>query len=61
MLLDTRNKTIYGLLVGISMVYNIFEHFWFKDTEPLHMVMNKNIYSSGLGISLILRYRICLI
>jgi hypothetical protein len=29
MLLDTRNKR-YGLWVGISMVFNILELFWFK-------------------------------
>jgi hypothetical protein len=29
MLLDTRNKIIYGLGVGISMVFEILIHFMF--------------------------------
>jgi hypothetical protein len=30
MLLDTRKKNIYGLWVGISIVFEIFGHFLFK-------------------------------
>jgi hypothetical protein len=30
MLLDTRNKNIYGLGVGISTVFKILWHFLFK-------------------------------
>jgi hypothetical protein len=30
MLLDTRNKNIYGLGVGISTVFKILGHFLFK-------------------------------
>jgi hypothetical protein len=44
MLLDTRNKNIYGLDVGISREFKIFVHFLFKedDTTPyghdLHVI-----------------------
>jgi hypothetical protein len=31
MLLDTKNKSIYGLGVGISMDFEIFGHFMFKE------------------------------
>jgi hypothetical protein len=37
MLLDTRNKNIYGLGVGISMVFEIF--LVSRGTGPLRMVM----------------------
>jgi hypothetical protein len=43
MFLDTKNKNMYGLWVGISTVYEIFEHFLLKEgggrVEPPHMVM----------------------
>jgi hypothetical protein len=35
MLPDTSNKNIYGLLVGISKVLNILEHFWFKGDRTI--------------------------
>jgi hypothetical protein len=31
MFLDTRNKNMYGLRVGISTVFEIFRHFLFKE------------------------------
>jgi hypothetical protein len=39
MLLDTRNKNIYGLGVGISTVFEIFGHFLFRGMGPPRMVM----------------------
>jgi hypothetical protein len=40
MFLDTRNKNMYGLGVGISTVFEITEYFLFKGgTEPPHMAM----------------------
>jgi hypothetical protein len=41
MFLDTRNKNMYGLGVGISTVFEIAEHFLFKGggAEPPNMVM----------------------
>jgi hypothetical protein len=36
MLLDTRNKNMYGLGVGILTVFKIFGHFLFKGS---HIVM----------------------
>jgi hypothetical protein len=41
MLLDTRNKNIYGLGVGISRVFEIFGHFLYQgETGSLRMVIN---------------------
>jgi hypothetical protein len=40
MLLNTRNKNIYGLGVGISTVFDIYGHFLYQGgTGPLRMVM----------------------
>jgi hypothetical protein len=39
MLLDTRNKNIYGLGVRISTFFEIFGHFLFKGMEPPRMAM----------------------
>jgi hypothetical protein len=39
MLLDTRNNNIYGLGVGISMVFEIFGNFLFKGEAQYHPVM----------------------
>jgi hypothetical protein len=42
MFLDTRNKNMYGLGVGISTVFKIAEHFLFngrRGAESPHMVM----------------------
>jgi hypothetical protein len=39
MTLNTRNKNIYGLWVGISTVFNILEHLRIKGEGSLRMVM----------------------
>jgi hypothetical protein len=41
MFLDTENKNMYGLGVGISKVFQIFGHFLFNGggAGPSHMVM----------------------
>jgi hypothetical protein len=68
MLLDTRNKSIYGVGVGISILFEIFGHFLFKRDRrnpyghDLHTVrcyfipkqkQNKNIYGLRVGISMV--------
>jgi hypothetical protein len=65
MLLDTRNKNIYDLGVGISTVFKIFGHYlyqrgqdhsvWSRPTyhKMLLDTRNKNIYGLGVGISMI--------
>jgi hypothetical protein len=37
MLLDTRNKNISGIGVGILMVFEIFGHFLFKAGRDYHV------------------------
>jgi CRISPR/Cas system CMR-associated protein Cmr3 (group 5 of RAMP superfamily) len=64
MLLDTRNKNIHGLGVGISTIFQIFGHFLYqKGTGSLRMVINftpssatndtinENVYGLWVGIS----------
>jgi hypothetical protein len=63
MFLDTRNKNMYGLGVGISTVFEIAEYFLVKGkAEPPHMVMTyipsdvpwheeQKYNSLGVGIS----------
>ena len=63
MRLYTRNKNIYGLGMGILLVYEILGHFLFSRNRnhverswPIYHSMrlftrNKNIYGLGVGIS----------
>jgi hypothetical protein len=62
MFLDTWNKNMYGLGVGISLVFEILGHFLFKDvwdhpawSWPTYhqMLLDKtnNIYGLGVGVS----------
>jgi hypothetical protein len=62
MLLDTINNNIYGLGVGVSMVFEIIGHFlfkrygtnvrsWLKYHQMLFDTTNKNMYGFGVGIS----------
>jgi hypothetical protein len=39
MILDTRNKNVYGLWVSISTVFEIFGNFLLKGAGSLRMVM----------------------
>jgi hypothetical protein len=66
MLLDTRNKTIYG--VGISTVLKIFDHFLYQEgqnhsvwllTSHHHLLLDtrhKNRYGVGVRISTVFKY-----
>jgi hypothetical protein len=62
MLLDTRNKNIYGLCVGMSTVFNISEHLRFKETtlygHDLHTIrcyltQETRIYVLWVGIPIV--------
>jgi hypothetical protein len=66
MFLDTRNKSMYGLGVGISTVFEILGHFLFEGDKTikyghnLHIyhqmflnTRNKNIFSLGVGILIV--------
>jgi hypothetical protein len=39
MLLDTRNKNIYGLEVGISTVFEIFGHFLYQGEQDYSVMV----------------------
>jgi hypothetical protein len=65
MRLGTRNKNIYGLGVGISVVFEILGHFLFMGGRHHHVVewltyhqmqlnaRNNNIYGLGVRISMV--------
>jgi hypothetical protein len=52
---DTRNKNIYGLEVGISMVYEIYGNHpiwsWLTNHQMLLDTRNKNTYGLGWGFN----------
>jgi hypothetical protein len=65
MLLDTRNKNMYGLGMGISTVFKTFGHFLYQGKQdhsvwswptvtyiPSDATWHKNIYGLGVGISM---------
>jgi hypothetical protein len=59
MFLDTRNKNMYGLGVGISTDFKIFSNFPFQGVGLTPGVIslacntrNENIYGLGVGISI---------
>jgi hypothetical protein len=67
MLLDTRNKNMYGLRVGTSTAFEKFGHSLFKGDEttpyghdihtyvPSDAPRNKNIYSSRVENSTVFK------
>jgi hypothetical protein len=61
LLLDTRNKNIYGLGMGISTVFEIFGHFLYQGdrinqvgydyTIRCYLTQETRNYGLGVGIS----------